>query len=522
MSTSAGFRFSSPTAAPGRPTGRPPSRCRSPLSMPRSRACCGSSPGRRRSSCSPAALPPCSRPARSSSPCGRCPNQVSKAEGEITELSGQLLALQEEERQRIARELHDSTAQHLVAANLGLGRLEANSSRARPACKTCGEIGSLLDRGAEGTAHLHLPAASAEPGERRLAGHACGTSPKASPGGPGSSPASGSPRRSTTLSPEIQRAILRVVQEALANVHRHAGASHVHVGARIMAGRAGRPHPRQRPGHDGPTRPDGPIRLGVGIPGMQARLRAVRRRPEDPDRIGGHVVVAMVPLSGAARGFRRSLPPADRRGCRAGPRRTAEDSPEISGSASGRFQGFAQVQVAIRRQVYAAVGPGLPAAPQAPVGRRKSRDDTHPDRRRSRRRPLRRAGRSWRRRRAGRWSARPADGKEAIDQALATRPDVVVLDYSLAGDERDRGDPADPSPCSGHRGSDLHHARHGDPGARGAGGGRPGLSAQIRCPALPDRGGGEPGGPQALLHGQGLRDAARNLPGERSDAGCRC
>src|SRR5215213_2169378 len=49
---------------------------------------------------------------------------VTKTKREVTQLSAQLLALQEEERQRIARELHDSTAQHLVATNLGLGRLE--------------------------------------------------------------------------------------------------------------------------------------------------------------------------------------------------------------------------------------------------------------------------------------------------------------------------------------------------------------------------------------------------------------
>ena len=49
-------------------------------------------------------------------------DQVTGAKNKVSEMSGQLLALQEEERQRIARELHDSTAQHLVAANLGLAR----------------------------------------------------------------------------------------------------------------------------------------------------------------------------------------------------------------------------------------------------------------------------------------------------------------------------------------------------------------------------------------------------------------
>ena len=46
-------------------------------------------------------------------------------EQEAKELSERLINLQEEERQRIAQELHDSTAQHLVAANLNLMSLRA-------------------------------------------------------------------------------------------------------------------------------------------------------------------------------------------------------------------------------------------------------------------------------------------------------------------------------------------------------------------------------------------------------------
>ena len=49
-------------------------------------------------------------------------------EQEAEELSERLVNLQEEERQRIAQELHDSTAQHLVAANLNLMSLRAKVS----------------------------------------------------------------------------------------------------------------------------------------------------------------------------------------------------------------------------------------------------------------------------------------------------------------------------------------------------------------------------------------------------------
>ena len=48
-------------------------------------------------------------------------------EQEAKELSERLVTLQEEERQRITQELHDSTAQHLVAANLNLMRLRSKA-----------------------------------------------------------------------------------------------------------------------------------------------------------------------------------------------------------------------------------------------------------------------------------------------------------------------------------------------------------------------------------------------------------
>ena len=48
-------------------------------------------------------------------------------EQEAEELSERLVNLQEEERQRIAQELHDSTAQHLVAANLNLMSLRSKA-----------------------------------------------------------------------------------------------------------------------------------------------------------------------------------------------------------------------------------------------------------------------------------------------------------------------------------------------------------------------------------------------------------
>ncbi|WP_262030864.1 histidine kinase [Microvirga sp. Mcv34] len=55
-----------------------------------------------------------------------------------------MLALQEEEWQRIARELHASTAQHLVAANLGLSGPQAEVRQSPAGRKVLAEVERLL------------------------------------------------------------------------------------------------------------------------------------------------------------------------------------------------------------------------------------------------------------------------------------------------------------------------------------------------------------------------------------------
>jgi signal transduction histidine kinase len=221
---------------------------------------------------------------------------VTKAEGEVTELSAQLLALQEEERQRIARELHDSTAQRLVAASLGLGRLEAKLQQSPANLKTCVEIGEQLDGALMELrifTYLLHPPNLAHDGLRTtlmefVDGFARRTGLRASI------------RVSSRLdeaSPEIQRSVLRVVQEALSNVHRHAGASKVHVGAKLVAERL---VVRIRDDGRGMTTPDaqaGRLRMGVGIPGMHARLQQFGGDLKIRTGPGGTSLLAYVPLS---------------------------------------------------------------------------------------------------------------------------------------------------------------------------------------------------------------------------------
>ncbi|MPR12626.1 histidine kinase [Microvirga tunisiensis] len=234
-------------------------------------------------------------------------DQVTGAKKQVSELSSQLLALQEEERQRIARELHDSTAQHLVAANLGLAGLERTVS-ATPASRSAfAEIESLLTEALRElrifTYLLHPPNLAHDGLQATLRDFAEGFA-----GRMGLVARIRIPEEVDELPPELQRAILRVVQEALTNVHRHADASHVSVDARISSGRLIVRIRDNGHGMPGAARPDGPIRLGVGVTGMRARLEQFGGELRIRTGRGGTCIVAMVPIHGGG----RARPPAGR------------------------------------------------------------------------------------------------------------------------------------------------------------------------------------------------------------------
>jgi two-component system NarL family sensor kinase len=232
---------------------------------------------------------------------------VTAAESEVTELSTQLLALQEEERQRIARELHDSTAQHLVATNLGLMRLAREVRQSPAALKTFNEIGDLLDRALLElrvfTYLLHPPNLDDEGLQATLREFIEGFA--------GRTGLQARVRVSAAVDnapPEIQRAILRVVQEALANVHRHAGASRVDVGAKLVGERLVVRVRDDGRGMKLAGGTGGRHRMGVGIPGMQARLRQFGGDLKIRTRSKGTSLLAHVPLPGPSRVAALKLP----------------------------------------------------------------------------------------------------------------------------------------------------------------------------------------------------------------------
>jgi signal transduction histidine kinase len=147
-------------------------------------------------------------------------------------LDPELFALQEQLHRRIASELHDSTCQHLVAASLGLMQIRNALSDPLTIKRHCEQLDVSINSALEelrSVAYLLLPQDLCEDGlkaaiEQYAAGFSARTSLDVD--------LSISPEVDT-LPHEQQRSLMRVAQEALTNVHRHANASRVDISFQV-------------------------------------------------------------------------------------------------------------------------------------------------------------------------------------------------------------------------------------------------------------------------------------------------
>lgn len=146
----------------------------------------------------------------------------------LSRMSAELIGSEEAERRRIARELHDSTSQHLVAVGLSLSRLERAFKNGAPQEEIWRDIRSAL-----GVAHqeirafsysLHPPTNGQGDLTERLRAFAKGFGDRA-----GLAVEVSTVGRVAPLTGLIEHALFRVAQEALMNVHRHAAAHNVSI-----------------------------------------------------------------------------------------------------------------------------------------------------------------------------------------------------------------------------------------------------------------------------------------------------
>lgn len=233
-----------------------------------------------------------------------------QSEAALRSLGGRILTLQDDERRRLARELHDSTAQTLLGASFAVARVKSASATLSPAAEdACQEALSLIEeaqREIRTLAYLLHPPLLEEMGlPAALRGYAKGLSHRSRLNVVLDIDPSLADRR---FPREVESALFRVAQEALANAQRHSGADTVSVGlSECASGAAQMPgaimlsvHDNGRgiPQLDATSGGDAldPSAYGVGLLGMRERVRqlggTLRIRSAQPR---GTVVEALVP-----------------------------------------------------------------------------------------------------------------------------------------------------------------------------------------------------------------------------------
>lgn len=218
----------------------------------------------------------------------------------LRDVAARALGAAEEERKRIARELHDETAQRLAALLLRLRLLRGAADSAALGGGLDGlrvEIGDVLEgvrrfaRGLRPPALDDLGLRLALESHARAVAEASGVAIEfAPPGEP----------VDNLLSTDAELALYRIVQEALSNAVRHSGARRVRLrvareGDRIIASIAddGR-------GFD-PARPSAAEGAGLGLFGMRERAAYLGGEVEIRAAPGaGTEVVAVIPLGSSA------------------------------------------------------------------------------------------------------------------------------------------------------------------------------------------------------------------------------
>ena len=244
------------------------------------------------------------------SPCGidevliliRDITESKEQEQSLRDLSHRLLRLQDEERRRIARELHDSSAQSLAALAINLSILKQRISTpdpvARKALADSNALAKQCSLEISNLSHLLHPPLLDEAGlSHALRSYAHGITLR------------NGIRVDLNLSPQLEKAgqlprdietaVFRVAQECLTNIQRHADSATAQVRieldsthVRVEAGDQGRGIP--------PEKLKTPRRLtayrGLGIPGMRERVRQLGGTFQIDTSPRGTKVTVTIPL----------------------------------------------------------------------------------------------------------------------------------------------------------------------------------------------------------------------------------
>jgi two-component system NarL family sensor kinase len=214
-----------------------------------------------------------------------------KAEQVMRELLARLVESQEEERRRIARELHDGTGQNIAALALNLGMLRGWDSKldekGRAALSDCFNLaGQISDELRDISYVLHPPLLDEMGLDQALRwfvdGFARRTRLQVNLAMPSGLP---------PLPQPVRLAAFRLVQEALTNTQRHSGSET----AKVVVSQDGKEINIAVADEGRGMGPD--LKLGLGLLGMRERVAQLGGRLDIVSDGGGTSVKAVLPVA---------------------------------------------------------------------------------------------------------------------------------------------------------------------------------------------------------------------------------
>jgi signal transduction histidine kinase len=225
--------------------------------------------------------------------------ELRTANESLRELSARLLKMQDDERRRIARELHDSVGQLLAAISMNMAVVDKESEKLSPeAKKAFVENRSFVQQILQGIrtiSHLLHPPLLDESGlPSALRWYVEEFSQRS-----GISVTLQFSPSFERLSSELETAVFRIVQECLGNIHRHSQSptaeirvtkSGDSVSLEVRDAGPGMPAEKQEQIKLG-------IRTGVGLRGMRERVAQLGGQLKIESDAGGTTVVATLPCT---------------------------------------------------------------------------------------------------------------------------------------------------------------------------------------------------------------------------------
>jgi PAS domain S-box-containing protein len=222
--------------------------------------------------------------------------ELANANESLRELSARLLYVQDEERRRLARELHDSVGQLLAAIGMNLGVVQSQAhkldARASRAVSENAQLVQQVSREIRTISHLlHPPLLEIAGLASALRWYVDGFSERSK-----IKVEIDIPETFERLPSETELAIFRIVQECLTNIHRHSESETASIAIRqedtrlivqVQDHGKGMPQEKQRELTES-------NRLGVGFGGMRERVRQLGGTLQVQSQPTGTTVLAVL------------------------------------------------------------------------------------------------------------------------------------------------------------------------------------------------------------------------------------